>query len=165
MYRLPSVLRATCSRQLAMRTYAKDVKFGAEVRAMMLQGVDILADAFAVTMGPKGRNVILEQSWGSPKITKDGVTVAKGIELKDKFQNIGAKLVQDVANNTNEEAGDGTTTATVSRSSALPEVHRTNQHSFSRFLPAPSPRKVSRRSPREPTPSRSVAESCSPSMP
>lgn len=61
----------------------------------------------------KGRNVILEQSWGSPKITKDGVTVAKGIELKDKFQNIGAKLVQDVANNTNEEAGDGTTTATV----------------------------------------------------
>lgn len=80
---------------------------------MMLQGVDILADAVAVTMGPKGRNVILEQSWGSPKITKDGVTVAKGIELKDKFQNIGAKLVQDVANNTNEEAGDGTTTATI----------------------------------------------------
>jgi len=79
----------------------------------MLQGVDILADAVAVTMGPKGRNVILEQSWGSPKITKDGVTVAKGIELKDKFQNIGAKLVQDVANNTNEEAGDGTTAATV----------------------------------------------------
>jgi len=79
----------------------------------MLQGVDILADAVAVTMGPKGRNVILEQSWGSPKITKDGVTVAKGIELKDKFQNIGAKLVQDVANNTNESAGDGTTAATV----------------------------------------------------
>ncbi|CAG7819025.1 unnamed protein product, partial [Allacma fusca] len=79
----------------------------------MLQGVDILADAVAVTMGPKGRNVIIEQSWGSPKITKDGVTVAKAIELKDKFQNIGAKLVQDVANNTNEEAGDGTTTATV----------------------------------------------------
>lgn len=79
----------------------------------MLQGVDILADAVAVTMGPKGRNVILEQSWGSPKITKDGVTVAKGVELKDKFQNIGARLVQDVANNTNEEAGDGTTTATV----------------------------------------------------
>ncbi|KAI8792525.1 heat shock protein 60 (HSP60) [Biomphalaria glabrata] len=79
----------------------------------MLQGVDLLADAVAVTMGPKGRNVILEQSWGSPKITKDGVTVAKGIDLKDKFQNIGAKLVQDVANNTNEEAGDGTTSATV----------------------------------------------------
>ncbi|KAH8255415.1 hypothetical protein KR038_002885 [Drosophila bunnanda] len=95
------------------RCYAKDVKFGPEVRAMMLQGVDVLADAVAVTMGPKGRNVIIEQSWGSPKITKDGVTVAKSIALKDKFQNIGAKLVQDVANNTNEEAGDGTTTATV----------------------------------------------------
>lgn len=79
----------------------------------MLAGVDIFADAVAVTMGPKGRNVIIEQSWGSPKITKDGVTVAKAIELKDRFQNIGAKLVQDVANNTNEEAGDGTTTATV----------------------------------------------------
>ncbi|KAI8425090.1 hypothetical protein MSG28_006950 [Choristoneura fumiferana] len=79
----------------------------------MLQGVDILTDAVAVTMGPKGRTVILEQSFGNPKITKDGVTVAKGIELKNKFQNIGAKLVQNVANKTNEEAGDGTTTATV----------------------------------------------------
>lgn len=98
---------------MCRRFYAKDIKFGAEVRASMLAGVDVLADAVAVTMGPKGRNVILEQSWGSPKITKDGVTVAKAIELKDKFQNIGAKLVQDVANNTNEEAGDGTTTATV----------------------------------------------------
>lgn len=115
MYRLPTVLRSVASRQLQLqsRSYAKDVRFGSEVRALMLQGVDILADAVAVTMGPKGRNVILEQSWGSPKITKDGVTVAKGIELKDKFQNIGARLVQDVANNTNEEAGDGTTTATV----------------------------------------------------
>merc|ERR1719246_235747 len=79
----------------------------------MLKGVDILADAVSVTMGPKGRNVIIESSWGGPKITKDGVTVAKAIELSDKFQNIGAKLVQDVANNTNEQAGDGTTTATV----------------------------------------------------
>lgn len=95
------------------RSYAKDIRFGADVRAQMLAGVDVLADAVAVTMGPKGRNVIIEQSWGAPKITKDGVTVAKSIELKDKFQNIGAKLVQDVANNTNEEAGDGTTTATV----------------------------------------------------
>lgn len=95
------------------RGTAKDIKFGADVRAQMLAGVDVLADAVAVTMGPKGRNVIIEQSWGSPKITKDGVTVAKAVELKDKFQNIGAKLVQDVANNTNEEAGDGTTTATV----------------------------------------------------
>ncbi|KAM7540969.1 hypothetical protein Aperf_G00000043876 [Anoplocephala perfoliata] len=96
-----------------VRGAAKDVKFGAEARAAMLVGVDILTDAVAVTMGPKGRNVILESQWRSPKITKDGVTVAKGIELKDKFQNIGAKLVQDVANNANEEAGDGTTTAAV----------------------------------------------------
>lgn len=93
--------------------YAKEIKFGPDVRSLMLQGVDILADAVAVTMGPKGRNVIIEQSFGPPKITKDGVTVAKGIELKDKFQNIGAKLVQNVANKTNEEAGDGTTTATI----------------------------------------------------
>lgn len=99
--------------QQSRRGAAKDIKFGADVRSQMLTGVDVLADAVAVTMGPKGRNVIIEQSWGSPKITKDGVTVAKAIELKDKFQNIGAKLVQDVANNTNEEAGDGTTTATV----------------------------------------------------
>merc|ERR1712062_555347 len=95
------------------RFMAKDVRFGAEVRSEMLKGVDILADAVCVTMGPKGRNVIIESSWGSPKITKDGVTVAKSVELQDKFQNIGAKLVQDVANNTNGKAGDGTTTATV----------------------------------------------------
>lgn len=116
MYRLPTMMRSVASRQIQLqsaRHYAKDVRFGSDVRKLMLQGVDVLADAVAVTMGPKGRNVILEQSWGSPKITKDGVTVAKGIELKDKFQNIGARLVQDVANNTNEEAGDGTTTATV----------------------------------------------------
>jgi chaperonin GroEL len=115
MFRLPKLLRTVALRKMQLQSYsyAKDVRFGAEVRALMLQGVDVLADAVAVTMGPKGRNVILEQSWGSPKITKDGVTVAKGVELKDKFQNIGAKLVQDVANNTNEEAGDGTTTATV----------------------------------------------------
>ncbi|VVD01584.1 unnamed protein product [Leptidea sinapis] len=80
---------------------------------MMLQGVDILTDAVALTMGPKGRTVILEQNFGPPKITKDGVTVARCIELKNKFQNVGAKLVQNVANKTNEEAGDGTTTATV----------------------------------------------------
>ncbi|KAK9410842.1 60 kDa heat shock protein mitochondrial [Crotalus adamanteus] len=118
MLRLPSVLRQLrpVSRALAphlTRAYAKDVKFGADARALMLQGVDLLADAVAVTMGPKGRTVIIEQSWGSPKVTKDGVTVAKAIELKDKYKNIGARLVQDVANNTNEEAGDGTTTATV----------------------------------------------------
>ena len=79
----------------------------------MLSGIETLASAVAVTMGPRGRNVLLEQSWGSPKITKDGVTVAKGIELEDKMENIGAKLVQDVASNTNDNAGDGTTTATV----------------------------------------------------
>uniref|UniRef100_A0A2K6PID6 60 kDa heat shock protein, mitochondrial n=1 Tax=Rhinopithecus roxellana TaxID=61622 RepID=A0A2K6PID6_RHIRO len=88
------------------RAYAKDVKFGADARALMLQGADLLADAVAVTMGPKGRTVIIEQSWGSPRVTKDGVTVAKSIDLKDKYKNIGAKLVQDVANNTNEKAGD-----------------------------------------------------------
>merc|ERR1712020_479579 len=98
---------------LQQRYMAKDVRFGADVRKEMLKGGDVLADAVSVTMGPKGRNVIIESSWGSPKITKDGVTVAKAVELKDKFQNIGAKLVQDVANNTNEKAGDGTTTATV----------------------------------------------------
>ncbi|KAG9508646.1 Heat shock protein 60A, partial [Fragariocoptes setiger] len=95
------------------RYIGKDIRFGNDARSQMLKGVDKLADAVAVTMGPKGRNVIIEQSWGGPKITKDGVTVAKSIELPDKFQNIGARLVQDVANNTNEEAGDGTTTATV----------------------------------------------------
>ena len=79
----------------------------------MLAGVNRLADAVQVTLGPKGRNVILEQNFGSPKITKDGVTVAKHIELEDKFENMGAKLVQDVANKTNDAAGDGTTTATV----------------------------------------------------
>ena len=91
----------------------KSLKFGADVRSNMLKGVDILTDAVAVTLGPKGKNVIIEQTFGGPKITKDGVTVAKAIELKDKYQNVGARLVQDVANNTNEEAGDGTTTATV----------------------------------------------------
>ncbi|KAK6040291.1 hypothetical protein COOONC_22204 [Cooperia oncophora] len=77
-----------------VRSYAKDIKFGAEGRKAMLVGVDLLADAVSVTMGPKGRNVILEQSWGSPKITKDGVTVAKAIDLKDKYHNMGAKLIQ-----------------------------------------------------------------------
>merc|ERR1711879_519923 len=91
----------------------KDVNFGQSAREAMLTGVDTLADAVAVTMGPKGRNVLIEQSWGGPKITKDGVTVAKAIDLEDKLENIGAKLVQDVANSTNDEAGDGTTTATV----------------------------------------------------
>ncbi|KAI6181680.1 hypothetical protein M3Y98_00855100 [Aphelenchoides besseyi] len=98
---------------MAIRSYAKDLRFGAEGRKAMLAGIDLLADAVAVTMGPKGRNVIIEQSWGSPKITKDGVTVAKSVDLKDKFNQLGAKLVQDVASKTNDEAGDGTTCATV----------------------------------------------------
>jgi chaperonin GroEL len=119
MYRLTrlasSSKRVVASALVApsQRGYAKEVRFGDDSRAKMIQGVDVLADAVAVTLGPKGRNVVIEQSWGSPKITKDGVTVAKAIELKCKFQNIGAKLVQDVASNTNEKAGDGTTTATV----------------------------------------------------
>ena len=76
-------------------------RFGRSVREEMMEGVNVLADAVSVTMGPKGRNVVIESSWGSPKITKDGVTVAKAVELQDKFQNVGAKLVQDVANKTN----------------------------------------------------------------
>lgn len=96
MFRLLSLTRsaATTFSGLSRRHMAKDVRFGADVRKEMLKGVDILADAVSVTMGPKGRNVIIESSWGSPKITKDGVTVAKAIELQDKFQNVGAKLVQ-----------------------------------------------------------------------
>ncbi|KAJ1968571.1 chaperonin [Dispira parvispora] len=91
----------------------KEIKFGVEGRAALLKGVDMLANAVAVTLGPRGRNVLIEQAYGSPKITKDGVTVAKSITLENKFENLGAKLVQDVANKTNETAGDGTTTATV----------------------------------------------------
>ena len=92
---------------------AKDVKFGRDARERILQGVDILADAVKVTLGPKGRNVVIEKSFGAPRITKDGVTVAKEIELKDKYQNIGAQMVREVASKTNDVAGDGTTTATV----------------------------------------------------
>ena len=92
---------------------AKEVKFGAEARTKMLEGVDILANAVKVTLGPKGRNVVLEKSFGAPRITKDGVTVAKDIELKDKFQNMGAQMVREVASKANDVAGDGTTTATV----------------------------------------------------
>ncbi len=92
---------------------AKDVRFGADARARMLRGVDILADAVKVTLGPKGRNVVLDKSFGAPRITKDGVTVAKEIELADKFENMGAQMVREVASKTNDIAGDGTTTATV----------------------------------------------------
>src|SRR6201747_3136321 len=92
---------------------AKDVKFGANARERMLRGVDILADAVKVTLGPKGRNVVLDKSFGAPRITKDGVTVAKEIELADRFENMGAQMVREVASKTNDTAGDGTTTATV----------------------------------------------------
>jgi len=92
---------------------AKDVKFATDARNRMLNGVNILADAVKVTLGPKGRNVVLDKSFGAPRITKDGVTVAKEIELEDKFENMGAQMVKEVASRTNDEAGDGTTTATV----------------------------------------------------
>ncbi len=92
---------------------AKDVKFSTDARNRMLKGVNILADAVKVTLGPKGRNVVIEKSFGAPRITKDGVTVAKEIELEDKFENMGAQMVKEVASRTNDEAGDGTTTATV----------------------------------------------------
>ena len=92
---------------------AKEVKFGTEARDKMLRGVDILANAVRVTLGPKGRNVILDKSFGAPRVTKDGVTVAKEIELDDKFENMGAQMVREVATKANDNAGDGTTTATV----------------------------------------------------
>src|SRR5437763_3566782 len=92
---------------------AKEVRFAGDAREKMLRGVDILANAVKVTLGPKGRNVVLDKSFGAPRITKDGVTVAKEIELEDKFENMGAQMVREVAQKTNDMAGDGTTTATV----------------------------------------------------
>src|ERR1700690_1970893 len=92
---------------------AKIVKFGQEARDRILRGVQILGDAVTVTLGPKGRNVVLDKSFGAPTITKDGVTVAKEIELEDKFENMGAQMVKEVASKTSDVAGDGTTTATV----------------------------------------------------
>ena len=100
---------------------AKDVKFGDDARSRMLNGVNILARAVKVTLGPKGRNVVLDKSYGAPTVTKDGVSVAKEIELKDKFENMGAQLVKEVASRTSDEAGDGTTTATVLAQSILQE--------------------------------------------
>src|SRR6187402_887803 len=92
---------------------AKEVKFSRDARERMLHGVNILADAVKVTLGPKGRNVVIDKSYGAPHITKDGVTVAKEIELADKFENMGAQMVREVASKTNDIAGDGTTTAAV----------------------------------------------------
>jgi chaperonin GroEL len=100
---------------------AKEVKFDVEARDKMLRGVDILANAVKVTLGPKGRNVVIDKSFGAPRITKDGVTVAKEIELEDKFENMGAQMVREVASKTNDEAGDGTTTATVLAQSIVRE--------------------------------------------
>ena len=92
---------------------AKIVKFDAEARAAMIKGVNILADTVKVTLGPKGRNVVMDKSYGAPRITKDGVSVAKEIDLEDKFENMGAQMVKEVASKTNDNAGDGTTTATI----------------------------------------------------
>ncbi|HZO01372.1 MAG TPA: TCP-1/cpn60 chaperonin family protein, partial [Burkholderiales bacterium] len=92
---------------------AKEVRFHEGARAKMVHGLNILADAVKVTLGPKGRNVVLERSFGAPTVTKDGVSVAKEIELKDKFENMGAQMVKEVASKTSDVAGDGTTTATV----------------------------------------------------
>ena len=100
---------------------AKDVKFGDSARQRMLAGVNVLADAVKVTLGPKGRNVVLDKSFGAPTVTKDGVSVAKEIELKDKFENMGAQMVKEVASQTSDVAGDGTTTATVLAQAILNE--------------------------------------------
>ncbi|WP_375461209.1 chaperonin GroEL, partial [uncultured Enterovirga sp.] len=100
---------------------AKDVRFSTDARDKMLRGVEILADAVKVTLGPKGRNVVIEKSFGAPRITKDGVTVAKEIELSDKFENMGAQMVREVASKSSDLAGDGTTTATVLAASIVRE--------------------------------------------
>jgi len=92
---------------------AKDIKFNLEARNLMKEGVDALANAVKVTLGPKGRNVVIDKKYGAPQITKDGVTVAKEIELEDRFANLGAQMVKEVASKTADQAGDGTTTATV----------------------------------------------------
>src|SRR5689334_9841839 len=100
---------------------AKDVKFSTDARDKMLRGVDVLSNAVRVTLGPKGRNVVLDKSFGAPRITKDGVTVAKEIELEDKFENMGAQMVREVASKSSDFAGDGTTTATVLAASIVKE--------------------------------------------
>ena len=92
---------------------AKEIKFNMEARSQMKEGVDALANAVKVTLGPKGRNVVIDKKFGAPQVTKDGVTVAKEVELEDRFQNMGAQMVREVASKTNDQAGDGTTTATV----------------------------------------------------
>src|SRR5690242_21608229 len=103
---------------------AKLVTFGQDARQKVLRGINVLADAVTVTLGPRGRNVVLEKSWGAPTVTKDGVTVAKEIELADKFENMGAQMVKEVASKTSDVAGDGTTTATVLARALFTEAAR-----------------------------------------
>src|ERR1700744_3708620 len=103
---------------------AKDVVFGGEARQRMVEGVNILANAVKVTMGPSGRNVVLERSFGAPTVTKDGVSVAKEIEFENRFKNMGAQMVKEVASKTSDAAGDGTTTATVLARSIVVEGHK-----------------------------------------
>ena len=100
---------------------AKIIKFDTEARSKMIRGVDTLANTVKITLGPKGRNVVLDKSYGAPRSTKDGVTVAKEIDLEDKFENMGAQMVKEVARKTNDEAGDGTTTATILAQSIIKE--------------------------------------------
>src|SRR3982075_1357283 len=103
---------------------AKEVRFSGDARERMLRGVDQLANTVKVTLGPRGRNVVLDKSFGAPRITKDGVTVAKEIELADKFENMGAQMVREVASKTSDQAGDGTTTATVLAQAIVREGHK-----------------------------------------
>src|SRR5438034_1574959 len=112
-------LRKTTEKEKIMA--AKDIRLGTDARERMLHGIDILTNAVRVTLGPKGRNVVLDKSFGAPRITKDGVTVAKEIELADKFENMGAQMVREVASKTSTVAGDGTTTATVLAQSIVRE--------------------------------------------
>ena len=104
---------------------AKLVRFGEDARAKVIRGINILADAVIVTLGPRGRNVVMEKSWGAPTVSKDGVTVAKEIELADRFENMGAQMVKEVASKTSDVAGDGTTTATVLAQAIFREGSRT----------------------------------------
>jgi chaperonin GroEL len=113
---------------------AKDVKFGDAARQGMLAGVNILADAVKTTLGPKGRNVVLDKSFGAPTVTKDGVSVAKEIELADKFENMGAQMVKEVASQTSDVAGDGTTTATVLAQAIVNEPAPNRRPSWSRGM-------------------------------
>ncbi len=131
---------------------AKDVKFSVDARDRMLRGVDILTNAVRVTLGPKGRNVVLDKSFGAPRITKDGVTVAKEIELEDKFENMGAQMVREVASKTSDQAGDGTTTATILAHAIVKEGSRTPRTS-------PPTRRSPRSAPFRPTATRRSAAS------